>query len=92
MRLIGKFPACLLLLCLNCLLIVLSMNRKYHILDDLARLRDVLSLLPERRHYVPSLFVVNWDSQAASEIASDIRDMVSLSYLSEENQIAEKSC
>ena len=51
-------------------------QRKYRVLDDCSRLRDVMKLLPEGRHYTPSLLFINWDARPGSDVHSDITDMV----------------
>ncbi|KAH8113131.1 SAC3/GANP/Nin1/mts3/eIF-3 p25 family-domain-containing protein [Phellopilus nigrolimitatus] len=57
-------------------------ERKYRILDDCARLRDIIAMLPDRRHYSPAILFVNWDSKLANDIVPDISEMVA-SYISE---------
>ncbi|KAK0449033.1 uncharacterized protein EV420DRAFT_1750746 [Desarmillaria tabescens] len=37
-----------------------DLERKYRLLDDCSRLRDIIKSLPENRHYVPSLLVIWW--------------------------------
>lgn len=51
-------------------------HRKYRVLDDCARLRDIVALLPEGRHYSPSLLFINWDAKPGSDVHKDILDMV----------------
>lgn len=51
-------------------------EKKYRILDDCTRLREVLLTLPERRHFVPSLLVIVWSEQQPSALGPDLQDMV----------------
>ena len=51
-------------------------HRKYRVLDDCARLRDIITMLPTRRHYTPSIMFINWDAKTGGSIAPDILDMV----------------
>ncbi|KAF7326366.1 Nuclear export factor [Mycena venus] len=37
-----------------------ELERKYRILDDCSRLRDIIKALPEKRHFVPSLLLFVW--------------------------------
>ncbi|KAJ7749297.1 hypothetical protein DFH07DRAFT_829171 [Mycena maculata] len=59
-----------------------ELERKYRILDDCSRLRDIIKALPEKRHFVPSLLLVVWtaDESAASAelpmLPTDFLDMV----------------
>ncbi|KAF8189987.1 hypothetical protein K438DRAFT_1676621 [Mycena galopus ATCC 62051] len=59
-----------------------DLERKYRILDDCSRLRDIIKALPEKRHFVPSLLLFVWaadEPQSASDLASlpgDLLDMV----------------
>ncbi|KAK2464989.1 hypothetical protein APHAL10511_003065 [Amanita phalloides] len=53
-----------------------DIERKYHILDDCARLRDIIKVLPRRRHYIPSLLLIRWGDTNASMDNSDFSDMV----------------
>lgn len=54
-------------------------ERKYRVIDDCARLRDIILSLPDRRHYIPSLLVVTWDSKSGTDFPADISDMASTS-------------
>jgi hypothetical protein len=40
--------------------------RKYRVLDDCSRLRDVISALPANRHFVPSLLIIHWAEEESS--------------------------
>ena len=55
-------------------------ERKYRILDDCTRLRDVLLNLPEGRHFLPSLLMILWNEQEPSVLGSDLHDMVSATF------------
>lgn len=59
--------------------------RKYRVLDDCARLRDVISALPppEERHFMPCLLVINWSEVEDSEKTRDLIDMVSVARISQ---------
>lgn len=54
-----------------------ELEKKYRILDDCTRLRDVLLKLPEGRHFIPSLLMILWSEQQPSALGSDLREMVS---------------
>ena len=53
-----------------------EIERKYRVLDDCSRLRDIITMLPKRRHYIPSIMLINWDASKGSSVATDIVDMV----------------
>ncbi|KAJ7336454.1 SAC3 domain-containing protein [Mycena albidolilacea] len=59
-----------------------ELERKYRVLDDCSRLRDIIKALPERRHFVPSLLLFVWvadEPKSASDLAllpGDFLDMV----------------
>ena len=55
------------------------MYRKYRVLDDCARLRDVITAFPDLRHFIPSILVVNWDSDVKRDVPKDLTEMVGLS-------------
>ncbi|KAI1784571.1 SAC3/GANP/Nin1/mts3/eIF-3 p25 family-domain-containing protein [Ganoderma leucocontextum] len=54
-----------------------EIEKKYRVIDDCARLRDVLEALPptERRHYSPCLLVVDWSDDEDTEQTRDLVDM-----------------
>jgi len=54
-----------------------ELEEKYRILDDCARLREILLTLPEGRHFLPSLLLIIWSEREPSVLGSDLRDMVS---------------
>ena len=44
-------------------------------LDDCSRLRNVITALPSKRHFIPSLLIIHW-AEAESSVASDFLAMV----------------
>ncbi|KAH9938812.1 uncharacterized protein BXZ73DRAFT_89187 [Epithele typhae] len=52
-------------------------ERKYRVLDDCARLRDILATLPPKddRRYVPCLMVIGWSDKVDGEQTKDFVDM-----------------
>ena len=50
--------------------------RKYRILDDCSRLRDIVKALPAKRRYIPSLLIISWAEGEENHAASDLFDMV----------------
>nr|VWP01746.1 Global transcription regulator sge1 [Ganoderma boninense] len=54
-----------------------EIEKKYRVIDDCARLRDVLEALPppERRHYIPCLMVIDWSDDEDTEKTRDLVDM-----------------
>ena len=50
--------------------------RKYRILDDCSRLRDIIKALPVKRRYIPSLLIISWSEGEESHSSSDFFDMV----------------
>ena len=50
--------------------------RKYRVLDDCTRLRDIIRMFPDHRHFAPSLLLLHWNSDVSKDIAEDVRDMV----------------
>ncbi|OCH89508.1 hypothetical protein OBBRIDRAFT_756454 [Obba rivulosa] len=55
-----------------------ELDRKYRILEDCARLRDIIKDLPpaEDLRYLPSLLVINWAEDGATDANADFNDMV----------------
>jgi nuclear mRNA export protein SAC3 len=53
-----------------------ELEKKYRILDDCSRLRDVILSLPPDRHYMPSLLLIVWTEDQFAQAGSDLRDMV----------------
>ncbi|KAG7441941.1 uncharacterized protein BT62DRAFT_936575 [Guyanagaster necrorhizus] len=56
--------------------VVDDLERKYRLLDDCSRLRDIIKSLPGNRHYVPSLLVIWWAEEENARPASEFADMV----------------
>ena len=54
-----------------------EIEKKYRILDDCTRLREVLLTLPEGRHFTPSLLVIIWSEQQPGFLGTDLQGMVS---------------
>ncbi|KAI0739914.1 SAC3/GANP/Nin1/mts3/eIF-3 p25 family-domain-containing protein [Daedaleopsis nitida] len=54
-----------------------EIEKKYRVLDDCARLRDVIGYLPplDQRHYMPCLLVVNWSETEDSAKTMDLVEM-----------------
>ncbi|KAF8814570.1 hypothetical protein BYT27DRAFT_7249958 [Phlegmacium glaucopus] len=53
-----------------------NLEKKYRILDDCSRLRDIVKALPAKRRYIPSLFIICWTEGEEIRAASDFFDMV----------------
>ncbi|PBK88024.1 hypothetical protein ARMGADRAFT_997515 [Armillaria gallica] len=53
-----------------------DLERKYRLLDDCSRLRDIIKSLPDNRHYVPSLLAIWWAEEENAQPASEFADMV----------------
>ncbi|KIO02581.1 hypothetical protein M404DRAFT_147482 [Pisolithus tinctorius Marx 270] len=51
------------------------LEKKYRVLDDCARLREILKMLPPDRHYIPSLICISWASEPP-DVTKDFDDMV----------------
>ncbi len=62
---------------------LIVLPRKYRVLDDCARLRDIISALPpaEERRYDVCLLVINWSEVEDSEKTRDLVDMVSTEHV-----------
>ncbi|KAH9482030.1 hypothetical protein JR316_0006560 [Psilocybe cubensis] len=50
--------------------------RKYRVLDDYARMREIIKALPPKRHFIPSLLVICWTEGEQTPEESDFFDMV----------------
>ena len=50
--------------------------RKYRVLDDCARLREVIETLPEDRHFIPSVLFILWNEDDSETLPDDLRHMV----------------
>ncbi|KAG6844263.1 hypothetical protein H0H87_008299 [Tephrocybe sp. NHM501043] len=53
-----------------------DLERKYRILDDCTRLRDVVQAFPPKRHFLPSLLIISWIEPVQTKSASDFSEMV----------------
>ncbi|KAK7047608.1 actin cytoskeleton and mitosis protein [Paramarasmius palmivorus] len=53
-----------------------ELERKYRILDDCSRLRDVMKTFPPRRYFSPSVLVVWWSERETEMPISDFSDML----------------
>lgn len=51
------------------------LERKYRMLDDCSRLRDIIESLPPDRHFIPSLLTISW-SGGEPDSSSDFGDMI----------------
>ena len=60
--------------------VLILQYRKYRVLDDCARLRDVINAFPpeDQRHYIPCLLVINWSEDEDTAKTMDLIDMVSI--------------
>ncbi len=50
--------------------------RKYRILDDCARLREVIETFPDDRHFIPSVLFILWNEDELETLPDDLRRMV----------------
>lgn len=50
--------------------------RKYRVLDDCARLREVIETFPEDRHFIPSVLFILWNEDDSETLPDDLRRMV----------------
>jgi len=53
-----------------------EIGMKYRVLDDCARLREVIETFPEDRHFNPSILFVLWDEDESEVLPDDLRLMV----------------
>jgi nuclear mRNA export protein SAC3 len=51
--------------------------RKFRVLDDCARLRDIIEKLPAKRYFVPSLLVFDWEGSKGPGENAEFVNMVS---------------
>jgi hypothetical protein len=51
--------------------------RKYRILDDCARLREMIEMFPQDRHFIPSVLFILWGEAEAEALPGDLLRMVS---------------
>ncbi|KAF8962842.1 SAC3/GANP/Nin1/mts3/eIF-3 p25 family-domain-containing protein [Flammula alnicola] len=53
-----------------------DLEKKYRILDDCSRLREIVKILSPKRHFIPSLLITCWGEQDQTFSTSDFFDMV----------------
>ncbi|KAG1824658.1 SAC3/GANP/Nin1/mts3/eIF-3 p25 family-domain-containing protein [Suillus subaureus] len=51
------------------------LERKYRMLDDCSRLRDIIESLPPDRHFIPSILTISWPG-GEPDSSSDFSDMI----------------
>ena len=51
--------------------------RKYRVLDDCSRLRDIIDALPAKRHFIPFLLTISWIDLHIDNVVADFTMMVS---------------
>ncbi|KAF8736497.1 hypothetical protein AX14_014477 [Amanita brunnescens Koide BX004] len=72
----NEFPGVIVFECSPIQNVKDDIERKYHILDDCGRLRDIIKTLPSRRYYIPSLLVIRWGDANEFTSNSDFSAMV----------------
>ncbi|KIM44074.1 hypothetical protein M413DRAFT_9323 [Hebeloma cylindrosporum] len=53
-----------------------DLEKKYRILDDCSRFREIIGTLPAKRHFVPSVLIIYWGESEQTSKSSDLFDMV----------------
>jgi hypothetical protein len=53
-----------------------DLGRKYRVLDDCARLREVIETFPDDRHFIPSILFILWNEDDSETLPDDLRHMV----------------
>ncbi|KAH9023733.1 SAC3/GANP/Nin1/mts3/eIF-3 p25 family-domain-containing protein [Lactarius pseudohatsudake] len=53
-----------------------EIEKKYRVLDDCARLREVVEKFPEDRHFIPSVLFILWGEDEAETLPGDLHRMV----------------
>ncbi|KAI9510104.1 SAC3/GANP/Nin1/mts3/eIF-3 p25 family-domain-containing protein [Russula earlei] len=53
-----------------------DIEKKFRILDDCARLREVIETFPEDRHFIPSIMFILWSQHEAEALPDDLHRMV----------------
>ncbi|KAI0052842.1 hypothetical protein FA95DRAFT_1482965, partial [Auriscalpium vulgare] len=53
-----------------------EIEKKFCILEDCARLRDIVEALPEDRHFIPSILFIVWGEDERSSMPNDLSHMV----------------
>ncbi|TDL23447.1 hypothetical protein BD410DRAFT_746894 [Rickenella mellea] len=70
-----RYPGLVVFECLPLEDVKDDLERKYCVLDDCSRLRDIISTLPTGRHYRPSLLILNWADSIQTEAPQEIVEM-----------------
>ena len=52
------------------------LRRKYRVLDDCARLREVIETFPDDRHFIPSVLFILWNEGESETLPDDLQHMV----------------
>ncbi|KAH9987627.1 hypothetical protein BJV74DRAFT_494229 [Russula compacta] len=52
-----------------------EIEKKYRVLDDCARLREVIETFPEDRHFIPSVLFILWGEDESEMLPDDLRRM-----------------
>ncbi|KAF8151652.1 SAC3/GANP/Nin1/mts3/eIF-3 p25 family-domain-containing protein [Crassisporium funariophilum] len=52
-----------------------NLEKKYRILDDCSRLRNIIKAFPAKRRFIPSLLILCWTEEGETYSASDLFDM-----------------
>ncbi|THH12412.1 hypothetical protein EW146_g7728 [Bondarzewia mesenterica] len=60
-----------------------EIERKYRILDDCQRLREIIQSLPEDRHFIPSILFIQWAEDKQTNLSEDDLIMMTREYMSE---------
>jgi len=53
-----------------------NLRRKFRVLDDCARLREVIETFPDDRHFIPSVLFILWNEDDSETLPDDLRHMV----------------
>jgi hypothetical protein len=53
-----------------------DLRRKYRVLDDCARLREVIETFPDDRHFIPSVLFILWNEDDSETLPDDLRHIV----------------
>lgn len=52
-----------------------EIEKKYQVLDDCARLREVIETFPDDRHFIPSVLFILWNEDESEMLPDDLRYM-----------------
>ena len=58
-----------------------DLGRKYRVLDDCARLREVIETFPEDRHFITSVLFILWNEDDSETLPEDLGRMVCLPFV-----------